>query len=116
MQVRVQFKPIPLNIFTQERHYNAPSDDTGLSRNELVMRMQPDEAIYMKMNIKEPGLHMGVTEVRSSTSPSAGRLTGGAQLVPVRTYTYTAPAPRQPLAVSYPDAPLTMLVPQPASP
>lgn len=28
----------------------------GLERNELVMRLQPDEAVYMKMNIKAPGL------------------------------------------------------------
>lgn len=24
--------------------------------NELVMRLQPDEAVYMKVNVKEPGL------------------------------------------------------------
>lgn len=30
--------------------------DHGLERNELVMRLQPDEAVYMKMNIKAPGL------------------------------------------------------------
>lgn len=28
----------------------------GLERNELVMRLQPNEAVYLKMNIKEPGL------------------------------------------------------------
>ncbi len=27
-----------------------------LGRNELVMRLQPDEAIYMKLNVKKPGL------------------------------------------------------------
>lgn len=28
----------------------------GVERNELVIRLQPDEAVYMKMNIKAPGL------------------------------------------------------------
>ena len=27
------------------------------SRNELVMRLQPDEAVYMKVSMKAPGLH-----------------------------------------------------------
>ena len=27
-----------------------------IPHNELVMRLQPDEAVYMKMNVKEPGL------------------------------------------------------------
>lgn len=28
----------------------------GLERNELVLRLQPDEAVYLKLNIKSPGL------------------------------------------------------------
>ena len=26
-------------------------------RNELVIRLQPDEAMYIKANVKAPGLH-----------------------------------------------------------
>ena len=27
-----------------------------IPRNELVMRLQPDEAVYLKVNVKTPGL------------------------------------------------------------
>ena len=32
-------------------------DGLEVPRNELVIRLQPDEAIYMKTNVKRPGLH-----------------------------------------------------------
>lgn len=40
-------------------------DGATVPRNELVMRLQPDEAVYMKVNVKEPGLfsHMVQTEL-----------------------------------------------------
>eukprot|EP00930_Biecheleria_cincta_P002437 TRINITY_DN10344_c0_g1_i1.p1 TRINITY_DN10344_c0_g1~~TRINITY_DN10344_c0_g1_i1.p1 ORF type:complete len:628 (-),score=144.43 TRINITY_DN10344_c0_g1_i1:440-2278(-) len=47
-EVRIQFKnadPAP-KLF----------GDKKCPRNELVMRVSPDEAIYMKMNVKSPGL------------------------------------------------------------
>jgi glucose-6-phosphate 1-dehydrogenase len=31
---------------------------SNISRNELVIRVQPGEAVYLKMNAKAPGLHM----------------------------------------------------------
>eukprot|EP01121_Diplochlamys_sp_Union-15-3_P021786 TRINITY_DN9009_c0_g1_i1.p1 TRINITY_DN9009_c0_g1~~TRINITY_DN9009_c0_g1_i1.p1 ORF type:complete len:536 (-),score=102.65 TRINITY_DN9009_c0_g1_i1:72-1679(-) len=43
-EVRVQFKDVTANLFTDS------------PRNELVLRLQPKEAIYMKTNIKVPGL------------------------------------------------------------
>jgi len=43
-EVRIQFKPDPFSLFK----------DTP--RNELVMRVQPNEAVYMKFNAKVPGL------------------------------------------------------------
>eukprot|EP00928_Gymnodinium_smaydae_P000946 TRINITY_DN10346_c2_g1_i1.p1 TRINITY_DN10346_c2_g1~~TRINITY_DN10346_c2_g1_i1.p1 ORF type:complete len:564 (+),score=70.14 TRINITY_DN10346_c2_g1_i1:154-1845(+) len=48
VDVRVQYKDPPANsfIFGNQR----------CARNELVMKLQPDEAIYMKINVKEPGL------------------------------------------------------------
>jgi len=48
VEVRVQFKDPPGNGFIFNSQHCA--------RNELVMRLQPDEAVYMKINIKEPGL------------------------------------------------------------
>jgi glucose-6-phosphate 1-dehydrogenase len=43
-EIRIQFEDVPGSIFP------------GLSRNELVIRVQPDEAVYMKVMNKEPGL------------------------------------------------------------
>lgn len=42
--IRIQYKPVTSGIFQ------------NIARNELVIRIQPDEAVYMKMNVKEPGL------------------------------------------------------------
>ncbi|KAK9827335.1 hypothetical protein WJX81_006694 [Elliptochloris bilobata] len=47
VEIRVQFKPPAATI-----HNNS----LDAMRNELVMRVQPDEAIYMKMVLKRPGL------------------------------------------------------------
>lgn len=44
LQVRIQLKPAPASLYSSE----------GM-RNEFVMRLQPDEAIYMKMVVKKPG-------------------------------------------------------------
>eukprot|EP00698_Gefionella_okellyi_P022357 TRINITY_DN739_c0_g1_i1.p1 TRINITY_DN739_c0_g1~~TRINITY_DN739_c0_g1_i1.p1 ORF type:complete len:417 (-),score=79.61 TRINITY_DN739_c0_g1_i1:94-1344(-) len=44
-EVRIQFKNVPGSPFR------------GAVRNELVLRVQPDEAIYMKMMTKVPGLN-----------------------------------------------------------
>lgn len=41
--VRIQYKDATPGIFT------------GIPRNELVMRIQPDEAVWLKMNSKLPG-------------------------------------------------------------
>lgn len=59
-EVRVQFKDIPSGIFKD------------IPRNELVIRVQPNEAVYMKMNTKLPGLTMrtATTEVVPSPRPT----------------------------------------------
>jgi glucose-6-phosphate 1-dehydrogenase len=44
VEVRVQYKDVTQGIFKD------------IARNELVMRIQPSEAIYLKFNAKEPGL------------------------------------------------------------
>jgi len=45
-EMRIQFKDAPASEFLFDK--NCP-------RNELVMRLQPDEAIYFKTNVKSPG-------------------------------------------------------------
>ncbi|KAJ7179121.1 glucose-6-P dehydrogenase [Mycena filopes] len=44
VEVRIQFKDVTQGIFKE------------ITRNELVIRIQPSEAIYLKMNLKSPGL------------------------------------------------------------
>ncbi|KAI9023442.1 glucose-6-phosphate dehydrogenase [Hyaloraphidium curvatum] len=43
-EIRIQFKDVPGNTLFKE-----------IARNELVVRIQPDEAVYMKMMTKTPG-------------------------------------------------------------
>jgi len=45
-EIRIQFQDVPGNVFK------------NASRNELVIRVQPNEAVYMKMTTKLPGLSM----------------------------------------------------------
>lgn len=44
VEIRVQFKDVTQGIFKD------------IARNELVIRIQPSEAIYLKLNTKTPGL------------------------------------------------------------
>ena len=43
VEIRIQYKDVTQGIFTD------------ISRNELVLRIQPSEAVYVKMNSKLPG-------------------------------------------------------------
>ena len=45
MEIRIQFKDVTQGIFKD------------IARNELVLRIQPSEAVYLKLNAKAPGLH-----------------------------------------------------------
>eukprot|EP00816_Leptocylindrus_hargravesii_P006938 CAMPEP_0196818024 /NCGR_PEP_ID=MMETSP1362-20130617/63675_1 /TAXON_ID=163516 /ORGANISM="Leptocylindrus danicus, Strain CCMP1856" /LENGTH=524 /DNA_ID=CAMNT_0042195933 /DNA_START=105 /DNA_END=1679 /DNA_ORIENTATION=- len=47
-EMRIQFKDAPAGTFLFDT-------DTPPPRNELVIRLQPKEAIYMKTNVKAPG-------------------------------------------------------------
>jgi glucose-6-phosphate 1-dehydrogenase len=51
-EIRVQFKDVPGDIFKCKKQ----------GRNEFVMRLQPKEAMYMKLTVKEPGLDMRATQ------------------------------------------------------
>ncbi|CAL1391531.1 unnamed protein product [Linum trigynum] len=50
--IRVQFKDVPGDIFNCEKQ----------GRNEFVMRLQPSEAMYMKVAVKQPGLEMSTVQ------------------------------------------------------
>lgn len=52
-EIRVQFRRVPGNLY--RRNIGA---DLDKATNELVLRVQPDEAIYLKVNNKVPGLGM----------------------------------------------------------
>lgn len=45
-EIVIQFRPVPHSIFPSDTHMNA---------NKLVIRLQPDEAVTLWMEIKEPG-------------------------------------------------------------
>lgn len=52
-EIRVQFKHVPGNIYKRNS-----GTDLDNATNELVIRVQPDEAVYLKINNKVPGLEM----------------------------------------------------------
>lgn len=52
-EIRVQFRHVPGNLYNKNI-----GTDLDLTTNELVIRVQPDEAIYLKINNKVPGLGM----------------------------------------------------------
>ncbi|KAF7790827.1 hypothetical protein EIP86_001784 [Pleurotus ostreatoroseus] len=45
VEIRIQFKDVTQGIFKD------------ISRDELVIRLQPQEAVYLKLNMKSPGLY-----------------------------------------------------------
>ncbi|CAN7128299.1 unnamed protein product [Brassica rapa subsp. narinosa] len=47
-EIRIQFKDVPGDIFRCIKQ----------GRNEFVIRLQPSEAMYMKLTVKQPGLEM----------------------------------------------------------
>lgn len=49
----MQFRHVPGNLYN--RHFGSDFEEV---KNELVIRVQPDEAIYLKINNKVPGLGM----------------------------------------------------------
>lgn len=47
-EIRIQFKDLPHKLYNAER-------------NELVLRVQPNEAVYLKFNTKSPGMSEELT-------------------------------------------------------
>lgn len=54
-EIRIQFKPVPGALFPTPK---------GAEHNELVIRIQPDEAIYVRIVSKVPGLTSRMEEAR----------------------------------------------------
>ncbi|XP_043689510.1 glucose-6-phosphate 1-dehydrogenase 1, chloroplastic-like isoform X1 [Telopea speciosissima] len=52
-EIRVQFRHVPGNLY--KRNFGT---DLDKATNELVLRVQPDEAIYLRINNKVPGIGM----------------------------------------------------------
>ncbi|CAF0744926.1 unnamed protein product [Rotaria sordida] len=52
-EIRIQFRDVPGRMFDEELSEN--NVERTLARDELVIRIQPDEAIYLKINTKRPG-------------------------------------------------------------
>ena len=50
-QVRIQYKDVPGDIF-----------NGGTVRNELVIRVQPNESVYVKVMTKTPGMSFSLQE------------------------------------------------------
>lgn len=57
-EIRIQFNDVTSGIFK------------NIPRNELVIRVQPNEAVYMKMNTKLPGLTMRTATTEVPTPPT----------------------------------------------
>lgn len=67
-EIRIQFKDAPAASYMFERCDHDPemgecgSLASHLPRNELVMKLQPEEAVYLKVNLKTPGLTFDSTQ------------------------------------------------------
>lgn len=57
-EVRIQFRDVPGDIF----------EEGVVKRNELVIRVQPNEAVYMKMMTKTPGMAITCEEAELNLS------------------------------------------------
>jgi glucose-6-phosphate 1-dehydrogenase len=62
-EIRVQFRHVPGNLYR-----NKLGIDLDRTTNELVIRIQPDEAIYLKVNNKIPGLGLQIDTTRLDLS------------------------------------------------
>jgi glucose-6-phosphate 1-dehydrogenase len=49
-EIRIRFRPVAANMFCRDDVYTCPEP------NQLVIRVQPDEAIYLSLTHKVPGM------------------------------------------------------------
>lgn len=59
-EIRVQFKNVPGNIYKSK----LTSEETNNNGNQLVIRIQPKESIYLKLNNKVPGLGLKLEQTK----------------------------------------------------
>lgn len=52
-EIRIQFRDVPSEMFFEQSNEN--NNQQKSARDELVIRVQPNEAIYLKINTKKPG-------------------------------------------------------------
>lgn len=52
VEIRIQFHQVPGNLYREQIGYNM-----DMASNELIIAVQPEEAIYLKINNKIPGLN-----------------------------------------------------------
>jgi len=52
-EIRIQFRDAPGTMFDEDM--SETDKNNKLARDELVIRVQPNEAIYLKVNTKRPG-------------------------------------------------------------
>jgi glucose-6-phosphate 1-dehydrogenase len=52
-EIRIQFRDAPGGMFDEQ--ISETDKNAKLARDELVIRVQPNEAIYLKLNTKRPG-------------------------------------------------------------
>ena len=57
-EIRIQFRDVPGDIYP----------DGQIQRNELVIRVQPGEAVYVKMMTKKPGMSFDTEETELDLS------------------------------------------------
>ena len=62
-EIRIQFRDVPSEMFLDEKSNDDNNSSQRSTRNELVIRIQPNEAIYLKINTKRPGeIGFGIEE------------------------------------------------------
>jgi glucose-6-phosphate 1-dehydrogenase len=57
-EVAIQFKQPPLTLFSHAEHERHEGPSGSMEPNSLVLRIQPDEAISMRIGLKPPGPSM----------------------------------------------------------
>lgn len=62
-EIRIQFRDVPSEMLFDEKSNDDNNSSQRSTRNELVIRIQPNEAIYLKINTKRPGeIGFGIEE------------------------------------------------------
>jgi len=75
-EVRVQFRDVPGNIF----------DGCEIHRNELVIRVQPGEAVYMKVMSKRPGMTFSCEQTELDFTYGSKYAVNELQIIIIGTY------------------------------